>query len=351
METERFYEMEKRDFKNFVDAIIKKGTKTVVGVKSKGDKFAYDTLNSADELRLDYDVTVLPPKKYFLPPTEPLLRYNLLDSSVQELSDVTPLIIIGIHPYDLIALEQMDVVFRDTNPDYHYLKKREESILIGVNMQNVSPHSFAGSMNTATTDRGFDLMLTDVGDRYAIEVGSEKGRDLLETYTNASVADPETIAKVKQAETEILSKFEKRINFPPEELPELLEKNYNNELWSKKAEKCLKCGSCNFVCPTCYCFDVQDVPDLNLKGGERIRTWDGCLLEDFAKVATGENFREDIAARYRHRFMRKGKYLYDKFKFIACVGCGRCGSNCLPDIADPTEIFNELKKDTKEVTA
>jgi hypothetical protein len=123
MEKERFYEMEKRDFKNFVDAIIKKGTKTVVGVKSKGDKFVYDTLNSADELRLDYDVTVLPPKKYFLPPTEPLLRYNLLDSSVQELSDVTPLIIIGIHPYDLIALEQMDVVFRDTNPDYHYLKK------------------------------------------------------------------------------------------------------------------------------------------------------------------------------------------------------------------------------------
>ena len=81
-----------------------------------------------------------------------------------------------------------------------------------------------------------------------------------------------------------------------------------------------------------------------MKCGERVRTWDGCLLEDFAKVATGENFREDSASRYRHRFMRKGKYLHDKFGFIACVGCGRCGSSCLPDIADPTKVFNELKE-------
>jgi ferredoxin len=340
----RFYELGKGSFLNFVDALIKKDLGRVIGVKARGNKFIFDGLDSAEELRLDQDVTVLPPKKYFLPATESMLRYRLKEFSVQEVFDATPLIIIGIHPYDLVALEQMDVVLKETNPDYRYLRRREEAILIGVNMQKVSPHAFAGSMGTATTDHGFDLMLTDLGDRYAIEVGSEKGQKLLENYANATSASPETIAKVRSAETEILSKFERRINFSPKELPELLEKNYNNELWSEKAKKCLKCGSCNLVCPTCYCFDVQDVPDLNLKGGERVRKWDGCLLEDFAKVATGENFRSDMAGRYRHRFMRKGKYIHDKFGFIACVGCGRCSSACLPDIADPTDVFNSLKE-------
>jgi len=339
------YEIGKEDFRSFINALIKRDHRTIVGVKSKRSKFVFDELSSADELRLDYDVTILPPKKYFLPASEPLLRYNLVDSSVQAVTGVEPLIIIGIHPYDLIALEQMDTVFKDTNPDYHYLRKREDSILIGVNIQNVSPRSFAGSMGTATTDHGFDLMLTDVGDRYAIEVGSEAGRALLRN-AKCSEADENTRKEVQRIKEELPSKFEQRLNFPPEELPQLLAENYENDLWNTKAEKCLSCGSCNLVCPTCYCFDVQDVNELSLKSGKRVRTWDGCLLQDFAKVASGENFREDQTARYRHRFMRKGKYLYDRFGFIACVGCGRCSSSCLPDIADPTEIFNSLKEGT-----
>ena len=254
-----YYEIEKGDFQDFVDAMIRDGERRVVGVKSKRDKFIFDTLDSADELRLDYDVTILSPKNYFLPPTEPLLRYR--DGSVEELYDAPPLIIIGIHPYDLIALEQMDTVFRESNPDQHYLKKREESILIGMNIQSISPHSFAGSMGTATTDHGFDLMLTDLGDRYAIEVGSEKGRRLLEIHANSvRPAGIGTISRVRDFKDEISSKFEKAIQFPLEELPALLERNYDNNIWREKADKCLKCGSCNLVCPTCYCFDVQDIP-------------------------------------------------------------------------------------------
>jgi len=337
--------IKKDEFLNFVDSLIKIDPRRVVGVKSKGNKFIFDTLNSANELRLDYDVTILPPKKYFLPPTETLLKYDLTDKfSIEAVNEVTPLIIIGVHPYDLIALQQMDIVFRDTYQDHNYIRKREESILIGVNIQNVSPYSFAGSMGTATTEEGFDLMLTDLGDEYAIEIGSEKGEAILNKYAKIMDADEDTINKVRDIKGKIASKFKKQLNFPPEELPKLLEENYDNELWEKNAQKCLSCGSCNLVCPTCYCFDVQDIVELNLRRGKRIRTWDGCLLEDFAKVATGENFREDRAARYRHRFMRKGKYLYDRFGFIACVGCGRCASACLPDIADPCKVFNALKE-------
>ena len=335
----------KDNFSSLVNALINSGLGTVVGVKSKGSKFVFDKLKTAGELRLDYDVTILPPKKYFLPPTETLSKYDLSDSfSVQAVNGVTPLIIIGVHPYDIIALQQMDKVFKDSNPDYNYIRKREESILIGVNMQTISPYAFAGSMGTATTSRGFDLMLTDIGDKYAVETGSDLGIVLIEEHAKVSDAGSDVMAVVQRIQAEAVSKFEKQISFSPEELPELLEESYDSELWSFNAQTCLSCGSCNLVCPTCYCFDVQDKTELNLKNGERIRMWDGCMLEDFAKVASGENFREDKAARYRHRFMRKGKYLYDKFGFIACVGCGRCTSSCLPDIANPVKLFNSLKE-------
>ena len=88
-------------------------------------------------------------------------------------------------------------------------------------------------------------------------------------------------------------------------------------------------------------------PDLSLEHGERIRTWDGCLLEDFAKVASGENFRATRPTRYRHRYFKKGKYLFDRFGFISCVGCGRCSSNCLPDIANPVNLFNDMYQESK----
>ena len=89
---------------------------------------------------------------------------------------------------------------------------------------------------------------------------------------------------------------------------------------------------------------MQDDIELNLKDGERMRKWDGCQLQDFAAVGTGENFREHKTDRYKHRFYRKTLYLYQKFNHLACVGCGRCSSVCLPNIADPVDIINTMKE-------
>jgi NAD(P)H-flavin reductase len=96
------------------------------------------------------------------------------------------------------------------------------------------------------------------------------------------------------------------------------------------------------VCPTCFCFDVKDEVALNLKEGERLRFWDGCMLVDFAKVATGENFRHDRASRFRHRIFRKGKYVIERYGRVGCVGCGRCAIACLAGIASPLEAFNAI---------
>ena len=341
----------KEDFNNFVNALINDTSLNVVGVKSRRDKFAFAPLEAADELRLDYDVTLLPPKKYFFPQRETLFTYDLAGgfSAKGQSAKSKNMVIIGVHPYDIVALLHMDEIFRETKSDPYYFEKRNSSIIIGVNIQKMSKWCFAPFMGTATTEYGYDLMLTDIGNRYAINVGSEKGEELLEKYarnvTNALARDVQLVGQKKM---EIAGMAQQKFDFPTELIPELLRKNYEeSSFWEKHSENCLACGSCVLVCPTCYCFDVKDNPDLTLDSGERVRTWDGCLLEDFAKVASGENFRPTRPTRYRHRYFKKGKYLYDRFGFISCVGCGRCGSNCLPNIANPVDLFNDMYHNTQ----
>jgi heterodisulfide reductase subunit C len=134
----------------------------------------------------------------------------------------------------------------------------------------------------------------------------------------------------------------------PSFLPKLLEKAYHHPIWEEKAELCYSCGSCNQVCPTCYCFDVQDEVNWDLKTGCRYRAWDGCLLQNFATVAGDHNFRKKRADRFRHRLYRKGKYVPSKIGGqIACVGCGRCVSACTSHIANPVDIYNTILETTE----
>ncbi len=340
----------KDDFNEFVNALIKDEEWNVIGVKAKGDKFVFGPLETSTELRLDYDVTLLPPKKYFFPQRETLFTYNLTGAfSAKNPAKAKQTVLIGVHPYDIVALFHMDEIFRDTKSDPYYFNKRNATIIIGINIQKMSKHNFSAAMGCATVDYGYDLMLTDLGNRYSVSVGSQKGGDLLSKYArNVTEALARDIQIVGQKKLEILNTSQQKLDFASELIPELLKKAYDESgFWEEHSEKCLACGSCVLVCPTCYCFDVKEETDLSLEQGERIRIWDGCLLEDFAKIASGENFRPTRPTRYRHRYFKKGKYLFDKFGFISCVGCGRCSSNCLPDIANPVKLFNDMYRETK----
>ncbi len=335
----------KDDFKDFLNALIAEDSWSVIGVKSKGNKFAFGPLESAEELRLDYDVTLLPPKKYFFPQRETLFTYDLSEGfSAKNPEEPKPMIIVGVHPYDIVALLHMDEIFRETKSDPYYFKKRDASIIIGANIQRISKWNFSSFMGCDVIDYGYDLMLTDLGNRYAINVGSQKGGELLSKYgKNVTAALARDIQIAGQKKREVMGLSQQKFDFPSELIPELLKDSYTKSgFWEKHSERCLACGSCVLVCPTCYCFDVKDNTDLSLGHGERIRTWDGCLLEDFAKIASGENFRATRPTRYRHRYFKKGKYLFDRFGFISCVGCGRCSSNCLPDIANPVNLLNDM---------
>ena len=170
----------KEDFRSFVNALIDADSWNVVGVKARGNKFAFAPLEFADELRLDYDVTLLPPKKYFFPQRETLFTYDLADGfSTKNPEETKPMVIIGVHPYDIVALLHMDEIFRETKSDPYYFKKREMSIIIGINIQKMSKWNFSAFMGSAAIDYGYDLMLTDLGNRYAINIGSQKGEEPL----------------------------------------------------------------------------------------------------------------------------------------------------------------------------
>jgi sulfite reductase subunit B len=333
----------KKELDNFVNILIKNKDYDIIGVKEKGIRFAFGSIESADELRLDYDVTILPPKKYFLPQIEKLMDFNLEKSfDVKKQDDQKPMIIFGVHPYDIIALEQTDKLYLDDQLDDFYKKRRDNSIIVGVDIQKVSEKSFAASMNTHVTDSGFDLMLTNIGDYYTITIGTEKGEELLNRYAKTKPATSSEIKKINEIRKKIAKKFTKELKIKKEKWSNVLAANYNHPIWEKRSQKCMECSSCTMVCPTCYCYDVKDDVSLDLKKGERYRTWDGCLIRDFTKIGSGEVFRDDISKRYRHRFYRKGSYLPERYGFVACVGCGRCGIACLPDIASPCDVINDL---------
>ena len=335
--------IDKEKLLSFVSRLLEE--REVVGVKKKEDgKYIFDHLENPEELCLDYDVTLLPPEKYFLPQRETLIRFKGREGelSVEAIVESSPRVIVGVHPYDIAAINLLDKVFSRDNRDPNYLKKRENALIIGTDVKNPSPHAFYKSIGSDTVKEGFDLFFTETEKSYAVEAGSEKGEELLKygDFKGATVRESNEFKNVKEQRKGL--SLERRLNFFSHDLPHLLGERLEHPIWEEKSSRCLSCGSCIMVCPTCYCFDVQDEVDMTLTAGERFRQWDGCLLTDFARVATGENFRKDKRSRYQHRFYRKGKYIPEKFGVIGCVGCGRCASACLADIADPVEVYNQL---------
>jgi sulfhydrogenase subunit beta (sulfur reductase) len=332
---------------SLIDKLISSG-RNVTGVQAKGDRFAFDKLDSARELRLDYDVTLLPPKKYFQPQVETLLTFKVADG-YKSVDDSAEMILIGVHPYDMVAINQMDAIFSQDQCDRHYVMRRQKATIIVCDVATPSKNVFAASMGNAVVHEGYDILLTDIGDGFVAEAATEKGESLLAMEGGASDASPDDLAKrgaVWQHNEYALSKH--KLGCKPSDLPGLLEKAYKHPVWEEKARTCYSCGSCNQVCPTCYCFDVQDELNWDMQSGQRCRVWDGCLLEPFATVAGNHNFRKNRADRFRHRLYRKGMYVPAKIGGqIACVGCGRCVGACLPDIANPVAVYNRILEDVK----
>lgn len=330
------------DFPAFVTAMIEAGP--VYGPVAKRSRFIFDRLESPDELRLDYDVTILPPKKLFFPPAQDLVRFD--DGTFESAVDPEEKVLLGVHFYDVKGLDQTDLLYSERNFDNAYMANRQTTTIVASNIQNVSPRAFFASVGADVPAKGHDAFLTKIEGGYVYEPFTERG----EALVKHGAFQPATEAQVKEAErvnAEALAKCPEKHSASDADRRAAVAAAFDKEaLWTELAEDCFSCGSCNTVCPTCYCFDVQDTWNVDAKSGQRTRYWDACLTADFAQVSLGEgateNFRDSRGERFRHRFMRKSVYLNDKLGQPACVGCGRCSAACTADIADPVRVIDRI---------
>ena len=198
-------------------------------------------------------------------------------------------------------------------------------------------YHFAGSVGIDPYDMtGSDVFLTRHPDGWIVDVLTPEGEALV-----AGFALPlHTMPKPKREH------FTQHIYVPQDRLNSIMANSHDHPVWEESSRNCLGCGTCNLVCPTCYCFDVQDHVAVTVDGGIRERTWDGCMLRGFSEVAGGEVFRHKLAARQRHRVNRKFKYLSDATGQPWCVGCGRCTAACTAGISI-VEIVNRLIRDAE----
>lgn len=311
-------------------------------VKKNDGRVLYDYIQSSKEIVLEYHPTVLPPKKFFFPQDETILEYTA-DGKLSVKVTVKPLVLFGIRPCDLNGFKILYECFADDHGDPNYLAKVEQSVVIGVDCEKIcDKDAFCFKVGSQDALGGYDLMLYENKNSYAIEVATDKGRKFLNNYLVTSKAKGDEITTFQAKKNAAFGAEKPFTNL--EKFPELFEQNKHHAIWQNEGARCLSCGSCVMVCPTCYCFDVKDEWQLNLKQGARVRKWDACMVSPFAVIGSGENFRKTATARLHHRINRKFNFLMKKHKQAVCVGCGRCVRACLAEIS-PKRIAGAINGD------
>ena len=313
----------------------------VYGPMKKGEGFVFSPISTVDDLALDYDTTVLSPKKYLLRPMETLFRVRKQDGfTVEQNSSASRQVLFGVHSCDLSAIKLLDKVYQQSYVDPVYSARREETLIVG--MTCTSPpydKCFCASMKTGPAPLdGYDLLLTNLGDTVLLEVGSDKGSAAVaELDWHGLVAD--ALARKGQLVKDAAAKMPRKLNTA--DLPVLMNANFDHPYWMKLKDKCLACGNCALSCPSCYCYNVIDQVGLDVTKVQRTRTWDACLLPEFAEVHGG-NFRKERDARIKQFMYHKLSYWVDQYGALGCVGCGRCINAC-PAGIDITQAAGEIR--------
>lgn len=293
----------------------------------------------------NYAPTVVPPVKLMVPAREELLRFKKGADGKIEMNpsvDTSFRILAGVRPCDIKGIFLMDLFFRDGVADAYYLARRENTAIIGYSCSTpCDERAFCAAVDSLHHTEGVDISITPVtGGDLLVEVKTDLGKKLT-AGTDWQPCEDGPARKVG-AVTAMPEPFGRAFPAAVPEIAKTVAKKWQSPVWNTHVERCFSCGTCNLVCPTCYCFDVADDLNLDVTSGNRTRTWDACMLPHFACVAGDHNFRPEPAARQRHRINRKFNYLPEKYEHGAvCVGCGRCGRQCTSHI-DIFDIVTDL---------
>ncbi len=281
-------------------------------------------------------------KKYLFPPSSRLLP--------PERPPDQPFAFIGVRACELKAIAIQDRVFLGgQHKDPQYAARRESAFIVAVNCGQAGRTCFCASMNAGPrASEGFDIALTELlgagepagepGHRFLAEAGTTRGAAILRDVPSQPAAGADVGAA--EAVSERVRAAMGRA-MPDLDLRELLKGNYEHPRWDDVASRCLSCANCTMVCPTCFCFSVEDVSGLSADGGpatgnaERHRSWDSCFTMDHSYLHGGP-VRVSARSRYRQWLTHKLATWEDQFGTPGCVGCGRCITWC-PAGIDITE--------------
>lgn len=332
------------DFKfakeKLADVLSGLGEYRVFAPQAAGEVLRFLEVTDAAAVRLDYENTNIPPKELLFPETETLFRYRLGSPEIEPAVPAADAkrVIFGIRPCDAQAFSIVDNLFRWDYDDPYFVNRRESTVLVGLACARPCANCFCPSVGGApASEENLDAIMYDLGDTFYLKTVTDKGDALAAALGGALEAggEAEAGAAKKQAD-EALANVQRSIETAgiPEKLPSL----YDHPFWEQFSDRCLGCGICTFLCPTCHCFDIQD--EVEVFDGRRARMWDSCMFSEYSLHTSGHNPRPTRKERTRNRISHKYSYFPEKFDVIACVGCGRCINYCPVNI----DILDILEK-------
>lgn len=301
------------------------------------DVVLFDKIAWGSEARLDFGNSKRLPKEALFPPSEVMFIYE--GAQAEAPPSKGDRVLFGIRPCDARSFLLLDKIF-DT-PDYqdaYYVEKRERTYVVGIGCNRPLSTCFCTSVGGGPfNEEGMDVLLSDLGDRYLVQVISERGRRLLEGNALLEEATESDLREGNRIAAEARERVTSMVE--TEGLRDRLMGMYDDPFWDALHQKCLGCGVCTYLCPTCHCFDVLD--EGGEQRGRRVRIWDTCQSALFTLHASGHNPRPSGRERMRQRIMHKFRYFVDNCGEIACVGCGRCIRNC-PVNMDLREVLSGI---------
>ncbi len=308
--------------------------------------YSFLPVSDFNRLELSYTITKLSAKRYFLPAREELATFRIenedWDKQIRYNID-KPAVLFGLHACDINALNKLDkVLIGSTYPMPYYAAKRKNIFIIGIDCRP-QPFCFCRSMGADTALHGFDMFITDIGNSYFVEVLSALAFNMIQQIDTRQPeeADHRAYMRVVDEKNEL---FQAHVDTT--DLTKILDMEFQSPVWKEWGERCLGCGTCASVCPTCYCYGVEETVDVSLKSAKKTKILYSCNLVDFAEVAGGHNFRPARESRIKYRYYHKHRGFVEAYEESLCVGCGRCGESCLAGITVPDVIASVRRKES-----
>jgi ferredoxin len=324
------------------------------GYSDQQDGGKYRLLKNETSARFDYVVGQHSWKKYLFPPEKRLFeaKRNKEGFEISETNEpLTPMAFIGVRPCELSAIGVLDrIMMEGPYQDLFYTHGRKNLFMVVVNCTRPSGTCFCASMGTGPkAESGFDLALTEVVDGhqhyYLVEYGSPEGHEIFRKLP-LKQASTEQMNRKHELLGSASQKMGRTLN--TENLENILMLNFENPRWDMVAERCLSCGNCTLVCPTCFCINIKDTTSLDGQKAVQRREWDSCFTLDHSYISGG-SIRISAMARYRQWMTHKLATWTQQYGVSGCVGCGRCITWC-PVGIDITEEARAIRESHKDKT-